>query len=310
MNTTLADYGPKATYRFCIYGNPKTGKTALTAQLAKVFKLYWFDLEDGIKTALKPGILDKAYWGNINLFPIHSTQQAPMAVETLMKVIKGGECLICWAHGKVACPVCTKAAATINRICLNEFTNEDMLVIDSTTKLSVDANFATNPILRTAESPEALVLDKETGGKDFKYPMAVSFILDRIFGTLESKRVNICVISHEVMTEAQKDTGKVVSKGESQPTMGGEKLFPSCGSRNFSRAFGKYFDSIIHLELMNKSHRANSSSTHDMVAQTGSRLPDIEDMKDATGKVLPPFEGIVELVKRMRANATIPKVQG
>lgn len=303
--TTLDEYAPKATYRFCLYGPPKAGKTALAVQLAQLFKLHWFDLEDGIKTALKPGILEQKHWKNINLFPIHSTQQAPMAVETLMKVVKGAECLICWTHGKVSCPVCSKAAgATINRICLNEFTVDDMLVIDSTTKLSVDANFATNPVLRAADSPEALVLDKDTGGKDFKYPMAVSFILDRIFGTLESKRINLCVISHEVMTETLKDTGHAAGKGENQPTMGGEKIFPSCGSRNFSRAFGKYFDTLIHCELVNMKHKAFSLSTHDSTSLTGSRLPDIESMVDKDGKVLPPFEGIVKLVEIARAHGT------
>lgn len=299
-NTTLADYAPKATYRICLFGPPKAGKTAMALQLARIFKLWWFDLEDGIKTALRPGMLPQEFWKNINLFPIHSTQQAPMAAETLLKVIKGDERLICWHHGKVNCAACKSPSDTINRICLNEFTVDDMLVIDSTTKLSVDVNFATNPVIRRAETPEDLVLDKDTGGKDFKYPMANAFLLDRIFGTLESKRVNVCVISHELMTEAIKDTGKVVKAGENQPTMGGEKLFPSCGSRNFSRSFGKYFDMLVHVEVMNLKHRAFSASTHSGNVLTGSRLANLEDMKGPKGEELPPTEAIVKLFKDAR----------
>lgn len=300
--TTLREYKQKATYRFCLFGRAKVGKSALAAQLARIWKLHWFDLEDGIKTALNPQILAPEYWDNIHLYPIPSHSRIPMAAETLMKVIKGNECLICWKHGKVACPVCKKEKGdVINRICLQEFTVDDCLVIDSTTQLSTDVSFAVNPVIKNANEPSDFVLDKDTGGKDFKYPMAVAFILDRIFGTLQASNVNVVVISHEVMTEQLKDTGKVVKAGENQPAVGGEVVFPAAGSRNFSRNFGRYFDMLIHLDVVNKQHRAFSSTTYSSNVQTGSRLPfNIEDIKGADGKPLPPNEAIVEMIKRAR----------
>ena len=301
--TTLAEYLQGATFRMCIYGRPKVGKTALAGQLARIFKLHWFDLEDGIKTLMNPILLAPELRSNILHFPMQTSQQNPLSVETLLKVTKGKECMVCYKHGKVDCQICKRENAVLNRICLNEFTVNDMLVIDSTTQLSIDANFAANPIIRAAETPEAFVLDKDTGGKDFKYPMAVAFMLDRIFGTIQTLKINCVVISHEVMTEQLKDTGKVVGKGEQQPTLGGEMVFPAAGSRNFSRNFGKYFDMLVHLDVMNRKHVAHSSSMYSGTYQTGSRLPyNIEDMKDAKGNVLPPNEAIVEIFRRVKAD--------
>jgi hypothetical protein len=140
--TTLADYQGKAFWKLCAYGRAKVGKTALLAQLARRFKLKWFDLEDGIKTALNPNILPKEFWGNIEVFRIPSRQDIPMGIETILKVIKGTECKICWLHGKVDCQICVKSGGVINKICINDFTPDDFLIIDSVTQLSLDANAA------------------------------------------------------------------------------------------------------------------------------------------------------------------------
>lgn len=303
--TTLAEYHQKATYRLCLFGKAKVGKSALAAQLARKWKLHWFDLEDGIKTALNPLILPQEFWKNINVFPIQTTQKNPLGAETLLKVIDGKPHDICWDHGKVLpCLVCKeKPGAVSNRICLNEFTTDDFLVIDSTTQLSTDVSFATNPVIRNANDPTQFVLDKDTGGKDFKYPMANAFILDRIFGTLQNSRINVIVISHEVMTERTKDTGKIVKAGENQPGDGIEMLFPAAGSRNFSRNFGRYFDMLIHVDVVNRQHRAFSATTYSGNVQTGSRLPlNIEEIKGPDGKtVLPPTEAIVKLLEIAKA---------
>ncbi len=297
--TTLKEFHAKASYRLCLYGRAKVGKSAMAAALAKIGRLWWFDLEDGIKTALNTDILPMQYWDNINVFSIPTLQANPMGAETLMKVTTGQECMICWKHGKVACPICTKEeGAIINRICLNEFTSDDWLVIDSTTQLTNDVNFAVNPVIRGAKQPSDFVLDKDTGGKDFKFPMAAGNVLDRIFGNLQASRINCIVISHEVMTERTKDTAKPVKAGESQPNDNVEMLFPACGSRNFSRNFGRYFDMLIHVDVVNKVHRAFSSTTYSGAVQTGSRLPkNIEDFVGPDKKPLPPGDALVELVK-------------
>lgn len=296
--TTLDDYAVKAGKRVCLFGRAKTGKTALAAQLARIWTLDWVDLEDGIKTALKPEVLPKEYWKNINIFRIPSLQSIPMGAETIMKIVKGTECMVCWEHGKVACMVCSKTpGAIINRICLNEYTPKRCLVIDSTTQLTADANFATNPVIRGATEPHNFVLDKDTGGKDFKYPMAVSFLLDRIFSTLQASECNVVVISHETMTERTKDTGHIVGAGQNQPSDNIEMLFPAAGSRNFSRNFGKYFDALMHVDVVNRKHIVSSSSTYSSNVQTGSRIGNIEDMKGQDGKTpLSSYDAFVKLM--------------
>lgn len=302
--TTLAEFAPKATYRFCIFGRAKVGKTVLAAQIARIGRLWWFDLEDGIKSAMNPSLLPQEFWKNINLFPIQSHQKSPLGIETLLKIVDGKAHEICWEHGKIGCQLCQKASKPFNRICLNEFTTDDWLVIDSTTQLSTDASFATNPVIRGANEAAEFVLDKDTGGKDFKYPMAVAFVLDRVFGTLQNSRINTIVISHEVMTERTKDTGRVVKAGENQPGDNVEMLFPAAGSRNFSRNFGRYFDMLIYCDVVNRTHRAYSSTVYSGNVQTGSRLPvNIEEVLGPDKKPLAPNLAIVEMIKLARAAA-------
>jgi len=303
----LEHYEQKKTHKICVFGRAKVGKTILVSQLAKIGKLWWFDLEDGIKSAMNPALLPKEYWKNIEIFRIPSMQAIPMGIETLLKVIKGNECKICWNHGKVDCVVCSKDPnVVVTPICLQKFTQNDWLVIDSITQLTSDANAAVLKfIFASADTPEKFVLDKDTGGKDFKYPMAVSFMLDRIFSTIQAGNFNCAVISHEVMTERTKDTGHAPGKGENQPSDNVEMIFPAAGSRNFSRNFGRYFDMLIHVDIVNRRHRAFSSTTYDSRVQTGSRLEkNIEEVLDAKGQPLPPNEAIVKLFERKQDEPT------
>ena len=60
----LSEKTKSKAHRVLLFGPPKSGKTALAVQLARIFKLHWFDLEDGVKTALKPTILPKEFLKN------------------------------------------------------------------------------------------------------------------------------------------------------------------------------------------------------------------------------------------------------
>lgn len=296
--TTLDQYAGFAAYKLCFFGRAKVGKTALVAALAKIWKLHWFDLENGVTTLLNPKFVDPSLRQNINLFPIRGKQTAPMGIETLLKVVKGGPQKICWNHGKVNCPACLKIPEAIhNTIDINTLTNKDCLVIDSTTQLSMEANAASIAFaLKDAEKPEDFVFDKDTGAKNFKFPMAVNMMLDKIFSTLQTAPFNVAVISHEVMTERTKDTAHVVGAGQNQPSDNIEVIFPAAGSRNYSRNFGRFFDALIHVDIVNKQHRAFSSSTYSSSVQTGCRLSaNLEDMVGADKKPLPPAEALVKL---------------
>lgn len=309
--TNLAEYKEKEAISLCIFGRAKIGKTALAGQIARIGKLWWFDLENGVKTLTRPDMLPIEFHKNINIFRIPSRQDIPMGIETILKVIKGGECFICWDHGKVACSACSVAGSlggrvakegkTINRICLQEFTRDDWLVIDSVTQLSLDAQAASlSFIFKDAEKPENFILDKDTGGKDFKYPMAVGFMLDKIFSTIQSGNFNSISVSHETMIERTVDTGKKVGANAAQPGDSVEIIVPTAGSRNFSRNFGRYFDSLINCDLVNGKFVARSMVSTSSAAQVGSRIGNIEDMKDAKGVALPAGQALVKLISDRR----------
>lgn len=296
----LNEYEQNKTHRICLFGRAKIGKTAIAAQIARIkdAKLWWFDLEDGIKTILNPAILPPEFRKNFSLFRIPSFTSIPMAAETILKLLDGKEKMICWEHGKVACGACMKAQAKINRICLSEFTINDWLVIDSITQLTSDVNAAVlKKVITGMIEPEHFILEGGDG-KNFKYPMAVSMILDKIFTTFQASNLNVVVISHEVMTEQLKDTGHLADARENQPNTGVEMVFPAAGSRNYSRNFGRFFDALIHVDIVNGKHRAFSKTTYSNKTQTGSRIGNIEDQLGADGKPLPPGEALVKLLER------------
>jgi hypothetical protein len=273
----LSEYQSKATSRVLVYGRAKVGKDAFVGQLARANqKLWWFDLEDGIKTLLNPNILPVEYRSNITVFRIPDTQIIPMAVETLLKVLKGVPCFICFKHGKVACPS-PDCKDNLTRICLNEFTTSDWLVINSVTQLSLSAMNA----ITKAEN----LKDNWEYKPTFHDYRAQGFMLDRIFGTMQAGNFNCVAVSHEVMIEQIQDT--TGGGGEKAAGNNVEMIFPAAGTRNFSRQFGRYFDNIVYLDIVNKRHRAFSSTTHDGRIMTGSRTGiEIEKLEEGAQNIL------------------------
>lgn len=265
----LTNYTEKETNKVLIYGRAKVGKTALVGRLAERYKLHWLDLEDGVKTLLNPDLLDPKFRSNINVTRIPDTQTIPMAIETVLKIIKGAECRICWKHGKVACVACSKDPAltdTFSTICLDKFTKDDVLVIDSVTQLSLSA---LNAVIKGE-----LLKDNWEYKATFHDYRAQGFMLDRIFGTMQAGNFNCVAISHENLVE----------------TEGGKELItPAAGTRNFSRNFSRYFDSVVYLDVVNKKHRAFSSTVYDGRIITGSRQG-IEIEKDDTASIINLFQ--------------------
>jgi hypothetical protein len=50
------------------------------------------------------------------------------------------------------------------------------------------------------------------------------------------------------------------------------KLFPVCGTSNFSRNCPRFFDDVVYVELKNKKHTATCSTTYANNITAGSRL--------------------------------------
>jgi hypothetical protein len=262
----LSEYKPSLSRKILVYGGPKTGKTDLVGQLAQIYKLHWFDLEDGIKTLFNSPRIKKEWLDNINYFHIPDTQTFPVAVETLLRVIKGGTHQICHAHGTVNCVKCKADPAASSPINVGEFTNQDIMVIDSASQLSMSIM---NYIQR-----DVILKDNYDKKADWDDYAKQGRVLERIFSILQQAPFNVVVISHEQLVEMED---------------GKKKIVPIGGTSQFSKTFAKYFDDVVYCELVNKKHKAASSTTYSNSIVLGSRA----------GKVLETAEtpSLLELFK-------------
>lgn len=257
----LSDKHASKTQRILIYGSPKTGKTQLAGEMAEHgYKLYWFDLENGSNTLLK---LSPAAQDNVELYSLPDTSSYPIGIETILKVIKGGEHSICQQHGKVSCPKCKIANLSFASIDLNTLGTKDILVIDSLTQLTSSAIAS---IVRG--QPDDYKLDYNDWGNLGK-------LMGIVLSHIEQANFNVICISHE--TETEMEDGKV-------------KIVPTAGTRNFSRNTAKYFDHVIYAEVKNKKHMFGSATDYGMSMVTGSRT-DVKIEKEQVSSLLPFFTG-------------------
>jgi hypothetical protein len=261
----LSQVATNATHRILIYGPPKCGKTKLVGELAKEFKLLWFDLENGWVTLTT---LPSEYQENIELIRIPDTRSFPVGVETMLKVIKGGPVDICEEHGKVTCMLCKKDSKPTIRVCLNEMQEDTVLVIDSLTQFT---NSAIANI--TKDKPDDYKLQHDDWGNLGK-------LCDILLSHIQQAKFNVVCITHE--TEAEMEDGK-------------NKLVPTAGTRNFSRNTAKYFDHVIYAEVKNRKHTFGSSTTYGINMVTGSRTDIVLEKMEAPS-LLDIFKGRVRKV--------------
>lgn len=251
----LSDKKSASTHRVLIFGPPKSGKTELAGSLATDFKLKWFDLENGIDTLFK---LPLAAQENIEVISLPDTRSFPVAIETVLKVIKGGKHKICEKHGKVNCALCLKEAAPMTEVSLADLTNGEIVVFDSMTQLT---NSAIAHI--TKNQPDDYKLQYDDWGNLGK-------LMDIFLSHIQQAGYNVIVISHEV--EAEQEDGKA-------------KIVPVAGTRNFSRNSAKYFDEVLYCEVKNGRHVVGSSTLYSPKILTGSRTglltEKVEDPKKA-----------------------------
>ncbi len=243
------DYVPAVARKILVYGAPKTGKTDLVGQLASIKKLWWFDLEDGAKTLVSSTRMKKEWFDNIELFRLPDTQVHPVAIETLLRVIKGGKNAICHAHGLCSCVRCKPLGdAAFSFVDVSTFGIDDVLVIDSVSQLAASAmNYIQRKLILADD------YDKKPDWDDYAKQ---GRIMDRIFSILQQAPFNVVAISHEQLVE-QED--------------GKKKLVPIGGTSQFSKTFAKYFDDVVYTEIVNKKHKAASSTTYSNSIVLGSR---------------------------------------
>lgn len=257
-----------AARHICVYGSPKTGKTELIGGLAKQFHLWVLDLDGGTKTWARKDSAAAPYLDNIEVFRLPDTQMYPIAIETVLKVLKGGECKICHAHGKVDCPVCKKdmpdAFSAINVSTMDPA--KDVLVIDNYSTLM-------DSCLNYLKRAELAKDDFSTEWADWRKQGGMS---DRICSTIQNARFNVVIATHETNS---------VQEG------GGKKIAPIGGTRNFSADFAKYWDDIVYTELVNGKYRALCDAADKSSIILGSRTG--KKLQDDKGNQL----GLLELFK-------------
>jgi len=246
----LDDYDQTKRVKALIYGPPKVGKTALLAALAEAgFTLWWFDFENGIKTLLNPEILKPQFRKNIKVFNIPDHRGYPIAIDVMRELFKGGKKKFCYLHGKNMCPLCAKEPGNkwSSEIDLGQFTDKDILVMDSWTQI---ANSSGNKV----------TLKEWTKDPDYKWQyddyMAQGAYQTEILTKIQVANVHIAVITHE--TDVEKSENK-------------EKLVPNGGTRNYSKTMAKYFDEVVYLQVLNKKHSVYSSTTFSNTVLTGGR---------------------------------------
>lgn len=256
------------SHRCLLFGPPKSGKTQLAGELSKEFNLIWIDLENGVDTLLKLPIEQQE---RIEVISLPDTRSYPIAIETCLKLIKGGRGKICESHGKWNCAVCTKDSAPMIDLCLNELPLDTVVVFDSLTQLT---NSAISHI--TKNQPDDYKMQHDDWGNLGK-------LMDTFLSHVQNAPFNIVCISHE--TEVEMEDGK-------------NKLVPTAGTRNFSRNTAKYFDEVVYCEVKNKKHIAASSTTYANNILTGSRTGNsLESQGDAS--LIPIFKGEVKPINPM-----------
>lgn len=267
----LSQKSASKSHRVLLFGPPKSGKTQLAGELSKEFNLLWFDLENGVDTLLK---FPTDQQDRIEVITLPDTRSYPIAIETMLKVIKGGKNEICDTHGKVGCALCKKESKSFTVVELAACPLDTVVVVDSLTQLT---NSAISHI--TKNQPEDYKLNYDDWGNLGK-------LMDTFLSHVQQAGFNIVCISHE--TETEMEDGKM-------------KLVPTAGTRAFSRNTAKYFDEVIYCEVKNKKHIAASSTVYNGNILTGSRTGAVLETQ-SEASLIPIFRGDVATTNKLTSN--------
>jgi hypothetical protein len=269
----LSECTKSSHHHLLLFGPPKSGKTFLAGKVTTNFDAIVFDLENGSNTLFQ---LPREQQERVELIKIPDTRGFPIAIETMLKVIKGGPVSICQEHGKVSCAVCRKDSKPSTSVNLSELPSSTIVIIDSLTQLT---NSAIAHI--TKNQPDDYKLDYDDWGNLGK-------LMDMFLSYVQQAPFNVICISHE--TEVEMVDGK-------------NKIVPTAGTRNFSRNTAKYFDEVFYCEVKNKKHIVGSSTIYANNILTGSRSGQVTE-QSAEPNLVPIFTGDIILKQPAPTPAT------
>jgi hypothetical protein len=231
-----------------VFGPPKCGKTQLVGQLATKYNLIWFDLENGSATLHK---LPPEAQERVELIALPDSRSYPIAIETCLKVIKGGPCIIDEETGKVVAKK-TEGRSYVD-VHLSALPSDTIVVFDSLTQLT---NSAIAHI--TKNQPDDYKMQFDDWGNLGK-------LMDIFLSHVQTAKFHVVCISHEAETELE--DGKM-------------KIVPVAGSRTFSRNTAKYFGHVVYAQVAMKKHTFTSSTTSLINIVAGSRTDVVTEKMD------------------------------
>lgn len=257
-----------------IIGDPKTGKSTLAAELANHgYNLLWLSLDRG-HTVI--GKLNQEARAHCDVVVLPDTREYPVAIDTCRQLFtEAGIKAICDKHGKINCSVCKQASLAFTTWDLSTLdVKKDILVLDH---LSGMGDSCMNLVTKGKPVDYKLQLD------DYG---AMKFHIAHIMLALQNAPYNIVALAH--CTETVMEDGK-------------KRLVPQVGSDATSRTVAKYFDHVIHTDVVNASHKFGSMTSYKASVVTGSRTDvAIESME--VPSLLPFFNGeVASEVKRKQA---------
>jgi hypothetical protein len=270
---TLSKVTQSATQTVLVFGPPKSGKTQLVGQLATKYKLIWFDLENGSATLFKLPIEAQE---RVELIKLPDSRSFPIAIETCLKVIKGGPVIIDEATGKVV-PKKVEGKQYVD-LHLNALTPDTIVVFDSLTQLT---NSAISHITKSRSDDYKMQYD------DWGH---LGKLMDIFLSHVQAAPFNVVCISHEA--EVEMEDGKM-------------KIVPVAGSRAFSRNSAKFFGHVVYSQVQLKAHKFTSTTTAMPHTIAGSRL-DVATEKMDEPSLIPIFESGI---KTNQSNGQIAAAQ-
>lgn len=224
-----------------LFGEPKTGKSTLAGKLSEKFKIIWISLDNGHGVLFK---LPHAWKENIEVINIHENPSVPVAYDTVKKLFECKPVKVCQTHGVVSCSVCMAAKKPFDEYNFGSLSPDTIVVIDHMTQLS-------ESLLRQIK-----IKDPEDEKASFNDYGSQGLLMARLLTRIQHAQFHVIALAQPLEVELE-DKKK--------------KLVPWIGTRNFSATVSNYFDSMVYVEVMNKAHKAGSSTTYSMTAQTGSR---------------------------------------
>lgn len=248
-----------------VYGPPKVGKTLLAGGVAEEFKVLYIGLENGHQTLTQ---LPLEWQERIEVILLPDTRSYPIAIETCLKIVKGGPIRIDNATGKVIPLGQTKPGVEFTDVELNKLGPEYIVIWDSMTQLT---NSAISHI--TKNQPDDYKLNYDDWGNLGK-------LMDIFLSHIQQAKYHTIVISHE--TEAELEDGKM-------------KIVPVAGTRNFSRNSAKYFGHAVYAEVKNMKHKFSSGTTSLNNIVAGSRTGiALEKAAEGKASLIPIFKSTTQ----------------